>query len=300
MAYIAGLLAVLFLCSLIYTGILQIQMRRISRILHSREKDQGSQLASLDMINKDLNELAQSINTCLQAEEKLRLKAVAEEKQYKELIANISHDLRTPLTVIKGYQQLIHNESDNLSQDQKQKLQIAMKSTDELGTLINHFFEYSYLVNHEPEIKKERLNLTNLVSDCLAESFGMLEDKGIGIEFSISTAYHVIADRECMTRVIQNLIRNVCQHASGEVKVDMIHQKDIVELSFKNKVSADFTIDPQHLFDRFYTGEGKKATTTGLGLAIVKILTEKMDGRAYAEVSDDKSRLRISICLPAA
>ncbi len=85
-------------------------------------------------------------------EELLRLDSIREEKRFKELIANISHDLRTPLTAIKGYQQLI--EKDELNDNQREKMQIAQKHAHELEKLIEHFFEYSYLVTTELKLNR--------------------------------------------------------------------------------------------------------------------------------------------------
>lgn len=97
------------------------------------------------MINKGLNDLTANINKCLKSEDTLRLKGFRADKKFKELIANILHDLRTPLTAIKGYQQLM--EKGELTEEQRKKLEIVQKHTEELGQLIEHFFEYSYLLN---------------------------------------------------------------------------------------------------------------------------------------------------------
>jgi signal transduction histidine kinase len=117
-----------------------------------------------------------------------------EEKRFKELIANISHDLRTPLTAIKGYQQLIAKKE--LSDDQRHKLQIAGKHADELGTLIEHFFEYSYHVHAEPEPNLERINLTNLVMECLAESIANFEEKSLSVHIEETVPVFACADKE--------------------------------------------------------------------------------------------------------
>lgn len=92
-----------------------------------------------------------SILICaVKAEETLRLNGIREERRFKEWITNISHDLRTPFTAIKGYQQLM--EKGTLLDEQRQKLKVAQKSTNKLGDLIDHFFEYSCLINASPEV----------------------------------------------------------------------------------------------------------------------------------------------------
>ena len=90
-----------------YLHIIQCQMRNIRQILENRIQESTEELLTFEMVNKEFNRLGKAINDCLKAEETLRLKNMQEEKQFKELIANISHDLRTPLTAVKGYQQLL-------------------------------------------------------------------------------------------------------------------------------------------------------------------------------------------------
>ena len=170
---VVGILSILIILFTLYIIFLQLQLRSINRQLTKRLTEHTRQPISLALINKELNALAVNINKCLKAEENLRLEAIREEKHFKEMISNISHDLRTPLTAIKGYQQLM--EKGMLLSDQRQKLQIAQKHADELGVLIEHFFEYSYLVNAEPVLQIERINLTNLVTECLANLLPFLK-----------------------------------------------------------------------------------------------------------------------------
>ena len=180
---------------------LQLQLRSINQQLHKRLTEHTRQPVRLELLSKELNALAIHINKCLKAEETLRLKSIREEKRFKELIANISHDLRTPLTAIKGYQQLMEQEA--LTAKQKQKLLIAQKYADELGVLIDQFFEYSYLVHAEPKLSLERINLTNLVTQYLAESVGSFEASNRKVHWQETLPVFVLADREMMTRIIR-------------------------------------------------------------------------------------------------
>ncbi|WP_246590725.1 sensor histidine kinase [Paenibacillus sophorae] len=291
---VAGILVIVIILLALYIAFLQRQLRSINRQLSKRLTEHTRQPIRLELLSRELNTLAIHINKCLKAEEALRLKSIREEKNFKELIANISHDLRTPLTAIKGYQQLLEN--SDLSADQQKKLHIAQKHADELGRLIEHFFEYSYLLNTEPEPHIERINLTNLVAECLAASVPTLEQNNLAVQFEETTPIFVLADREMVTRIIQNLIRNCVQHSIGDIEVRVL-AADKAVISFRNLVNNASVIDVKRLFDRFYTGDKARSNSTGLGLSIVRLLAEQMGGSTGVSLQDGFLEIRVELPL---
>lgn len=296
MVYFAIAQLIMIAALLIYIFILNTQLKRMYTILNRRVKEQSSQIISVDMVNKHINKLAKSINECLKAEETLRLNSIKEEKKFKELMTNISHDLRTPLTAIKGYQQILQKEP--LTDEQQTKLAIAIKHTDILGKLIEHFFEYTYLVNHSQICNMERINLTNQVSEDLIGLIAMFEEHEQELIYNDSIQAHVIVDKEFLDRIIQNLIRNCLQHATGAIHVSIItcetkEKGYMAGISFSNEIQENHMIDVERLFDRFYTADHARKHSTGLGLAIVKLLTEEMNGQVSAELKDNILDIRV-------
>jgi len=289
---VVSVLIIMIILLIAYIIFFQLQLRNINRQLNKRLTEYTRQPITLELNNKDLNALAVNINKCLKAEETLRLESIREEKRFKELIANISHDLRTPLTAIKGYQQLLGK--GILSKDQQQKLQIAQKHADELGTLINHFFEYSYLINAEPVLNRERINLTNLVAECLAVSIPLLEENNLEVHYEETSPLFVFADREMIIRIIQNLMRNCVEHSDSPIEVRLIAEKNVV-ISFSNFVKSPSEIDVNKLFDRFYTTDKARNKNTGLGLSIIKLLAEQMGGSARASLQDRLLEIKIEL-----
>lgn len=279
---------------LAYSLFLQRQLRSINRQLTKRLKEKTRQPISLELINSELTALAANINRCLKTEETLRLDVLREEKHFKELIANISHDLRTPLTAIKGYQQLI--EKEPLSKEQLTKLKIAEKHVEELGGLIDHFFEYTYLLSTDEVLKREKINITNLVTECLAASVEIFEEKKIKALFCETAPVFICGDKEAVVRILQNLIKNCLDHSDSDVEVKLFVSKTVL-LSFKNKVSNPADIDVTKLFQRFYTADKARAKSTGLGLSIVKLLAEKMGGSTSAALQGNI--LQICVELPS-
>ncbi|WP_333781235.1 sensor histidine kinase [Oceanirhabdus sp. W0125-5] len=247
---------------------------------------------SLELINKELNTLAININKCLKAEETLRLKGIREEKRFKELIANISHDLRTPLTAIKGYQQLM--EKGELSDDQRKKLDVAQKHALELEKLIGQFFEYSYLLNARSEPNLEQINVTNLVTECLANAIAVFEEKELTVQLEETQPVFALADKEMTVRIVQNLIRNCAVHSVGTIEVGIKNKENPV-ISFRNPVKNPAEVDVNRLFERFYTSDKSRNQTTGLGLSIVKMLAEQMDGRVGATLKDNMIEIWVEL-----
>ncbi len=295
MAYLIGILITIIILLLGYIGVIEMQIRSMSEQLERRLKAHTRQNISVQLVSKNLNRLVICINKCLKAEENLRLKSMQEEKQFKEMIANISHDLRTPLTAIQGYQQLL--EKGELSEEQRKRLAVARKHSEELKGLIDHFFEYAYLLNTQPEIKLKRINLTGLVTDCLIASITSFEEANKPLEFEETAPVYVEADEEMVTRIVQNLIRNSVEHSEGTIKVEVLSNKEGI-LRFINPVREPEKIDIQRLFERFYSGDEARSRMGGLGLSIVKLLAEQMKGNVTAEIKGDL--LEIKVTLPLA
>ena len=294
MAVAIGILIIIVWLLVAYIAFLQHQFRNINRQLEKRLTGHMKQPIRLELINRKLNQLTANINKCLKAEEILRLDSVQEEKHFKELIANISHDLRTPLTAIKGYQQLLEN--SELTEDQLKKLKIARKHADELGNLIEHFFEYSYLINAELKLNIEKINLTNIVTECLAASITTFEKRGLMVQVEKAAAVFVLADQEMLVRIVQNLIQNCATHSSSNVMVKISAMKNAV-ISFKNLVENSTEIDAKRLFDRFYTTDQARRKTTGLGLSIVKLLAEQMGGTVSANLLGNEIEIVVELPL---
>lgn len=294
MAIVVGISTILIIVLFIYIVLIQLQLRNINYQLEKRLTEHTRQPVSIELINKDLNKLTVNINKHFKAEDTLRLKIIREDKKFRELIANISHDLRTPLTAIKGYQQLM--KKGKLSDEQIKKLEIAEKHTEELESLIEYFFEYSYLSNVKTEVNLERMNLNNLVAECLVAFIPHLEENNMAVQFEETSPIFVLADKKLVKRIIQNLIRNCIQYSEGDFEVRLLMEERAI-ISFKNPVNNASKIDEERLFDRFYTGDKARSKSTGLGLAIVKILTELMGGKVEEVVQDNSLDIRISLLL---
>ena len=288
-------LSILVFILIVYIVFVQRQLRSINNQLDKRLNENTRQSLTIELFSKNINELAININRCLKLEEKQRLDSIREQKQFKELISNISHDLRTPLTAIKGYQQLLEKEA--LSNTQLEKLHTAQKYTDELGDLIEHFFEYSYLITAKTEPNLEKINITNLTIDCVLSYIGIFEEKNISVNIEETPPIYVLGDKNMLTRVIENLLNNCAKHSLGDIDIK-IESKDKAKITFINPVNQDINVNVDKLFHRFYTGDSTRNKSTGLGLSIVEFLVEQMGGDVGAYLEQDSDKIAIFFEMP--
>lgn len=293
MGYAVFLLSVFAAAMTAWVIHLKMQMRTISKQLKKRIEDGSCSSVNIQLWDKDAIRLASYINKCLEGEDNVKFSLARKEKQFRNMIADISHDLRTPLTSVKGYMQLL--EATQLNEEQRRRMAVINRHTSELGDLIEHFYEYSYLLSTEPQLNPERFNLTNEVMECLAAAVPQFEAKCMSVKVTENPSVFVIADKEKTVRIIQNLIRNCLQHSAGDIEVDVRGEGEKSVVSIKNPVINPEQVHAERLFDRFYTGEKSRSKSTGLGLSIVKLLAEQMGGTASAELTGGELTISVKL-----
>lgn len=195
----------------------------------------------------------------------------------RELVSNISHDLRTPLSAMQGYIETLIIKADTMSPEERDKfLRIARKHTVRLGTLIGDLFELSKLDSASVTPNLEAFSLPELVQD-IAQEF-QLESERKDIQLSIDTqsgAAYTIGDIGLIQRVLENLVRNAIRFtpAGGEITVSIAERPEALSVSVSDNGPGIPDDDIPRIFDRFYRavgGEEARSDSSGLGLAIVK------------------------------
>lgn len=283
------LFAILFCGSLVYIIVLRKQIQAINSSLTMRLEKPIEQPITIELVDSSLNTLTKHINQLLFETQQTYIKSAREEKYYKELISNISHDFRTPLTAVKGYIQMLKN--TEVTADQLSKLSIAEKHVSRLEQLLSIFFEYSYLLSNDIEPQKETVHVLPLIQETVAGLYTEIEQKGLEIELPESNERFTIeADEAMVVRIIQNLIRNSITHSYGHITIALKDSPNAVTIQFSNPIDLatyNESFDPNVFFDRFYTSDTTRVSNTGLGLSIVKLLSEKLGGKALATIKDD-------------
>lgn len=289
------LLSISVLILFLYIIFILKQLKSINKQLDKRLIENTRQPLNIELFNKTITNLSKNINRCLKLEEKRRLESINDQKQFKELISNISHDLRTPLTSIKGYQQLL--EKTPLDKHQVQLLKTAQKSTDELGLLIENFFEYSYLVTAKTEPNFKKININNLIVECVLSYIAILEEKNLNVNIKDTPPVFVLGDKNMLIRIIENLLNNCAKHSLGDIDIKIEFLQN-AKITFTNPINQDTNINVDKLFHRFYTSDSTRNKSTGLGLSIVEFLVKQMNGNVGAYLNKTDHTLSIFFEIP--
>lgn len=291
-------LAVLWLVTLAYLLIVVRQIVQVRRQLEQALVEESPAAVTLSLVTPQLEQLAARINDTVRQARTASTRTRQEERRIRSFIADISHDLRTPLTTVRGYLQLL--ERTDLDASQRERLTIAHRQTVELGVLVDRLYEYAYLLDAQPDLEVERTDLGMLVGECLLGMTAPIEAAGLEVEFEPPTQLVVATDREKLTRIIQNLLRNAVQHGRGRLAVGLGPTEDGALLQVTNGVEDGHRIDAAQLFDRFYTADrSRSGRTSGLGLSIVRVLAEQLGGEVTAQQVGTGGAVTISVQVPS-
>lgn len=209
--------------------------------------------------------------------------------ELKNAVTNISHDLRTPLTAICGYLDLLEREEK--SEAAGRYLSQIKNRTEALKSLTEELFQYS-VVTSSQDLKPERMDMVRALEESLLSFYGVMQEKGIQPNISLpeEPIYREL-DASALNRVFSNIISNAVKYSDGDFAVTM---KEDGSITFVNSAKKLDAVTVGRLFDRFYTVDAGR-NSTGLGLSIAKLLTERMGG--HIEAAFEADRLHIIIKL---
>lgn len=250
----------------------------------------GSQQHVITSVNALVDSAVQSMNDERQIE-----------KSKDELITNVSHDLRTPLTSIIGYLRLIEDKQYHSEEDILKYAHIAYEKATQMKTLVEDLFEYTKVQQHGAPVNFMQVDLAQLLEQVSA-SFE-LEGEKKGIEVSSSTTPEPLmmtADPEKLGRVFSNLVSNGLKYGNGAsyIKISAKQVDDQVEIRVANDGTRIPEASLQHLFERFYRVESSRSKNTGgtgLGLAIVKSIVDLHHGQVDVESNDDETAFIVTL-----
>lgn len=228
---------------------------------------------------------------------RLRLKESAEEKiererQNRELISNISHDLKTPITAIKGYSQgLLEGVAAN-PEKQKKYVKIIYNKANDMNNLINELTLYSSIDNNRIPYNFIKLNVAEYFGDCIEEIGADLESKSIKLNYSNLTGpdTQIVADPEQIKRVVNNIVSNSVKYLdrdddSGQIDIRILDEVDSIRVELEDNGKGIAQKDIPNIFDRFYRTDASRNSRqggSGIGLSIVKKIIEDHGGYIWA------------------
>ncbi len=280
------ILSLAFAAILILFILQQIEIKSITRQLKKIKASSTNSLVHREGVSA--NELIEEINSLLLEMRKKDILYNKKSHAIEQMMTNISHDLRTPLTSAMGYIDIMQN-SDLSDEEKERELKIIEKRLMRLQELINSFFEFSQIISCEKEPEKTKLNLVSVIEESAANYYDDYSDKNRGIIFNCGERrIEINSNKKILMRIFDNLISNALKHGEENLTITLSGcEKPLI--TFENKLPANETdIDINHIFDEFYTTDiSRTKGNTGLGLAIAREFTELLGGKINAELKDN-------------
>lgn len=278
---------VFFLLVIIFALLLKIfymrkAIREIKRGFSEKLYTDTNTPIMLSSHDKLVSSLANDINVELKELQKQKHRYIQGDKELKNAITNISHDLRTPLTTICGYLNLLDKEEK--SEHIARQLSIIKNRTFALKQLVEELFRYTTIISDTENSVYTETVINNVLEDCISSYYAIFKEKGITPNINLCEQKIVRSvDKTALLRIFNNVIDNAIKYSEGDLTISLFENGKIV---FSNHTSDLNEIQIGKLFDRFYTVNTARKST-GLGLSIAKALIEKMDGNISADYSNN-------------
>lgn len=272
---------------------LYLMKKSIKEIVNSLDeilKSDTNSLLTISSGDKDIKKLASELNKELKTLRKEKLQYENGNQELKRTITNISHDIRTPLTAIMGYIDLIKD--DNESDKKQEYVEIIERKANELKTLTDELFDFSRTMDIESRVKKEEGCINDILEESLVSFYNIFKEKKIvpKVEICKEKIYKKI-DKNMITRVFENILSNVCKYSRGDLKVTLDNKGKI---TFTNRAPSLDGTTVKKIFDRYYTVENARKAT-GIGLSIAKQLIEINEGTINAKFKDENLIIEIEL-----
>lgn len=251
--------------------------------------------------NDEIAQLAEDINTMSERLKENYEKEKKQEEAKNELIVAVSHDLKTPLTSIIGYLELLNKDKEGLKEEQQKYLQVAYEKSENLKRLIEELFEYTKLSNNYVKLNKVPFNIAVLVNQIVGEHVLFLSEKNIKVEIECAENELVCEiDMQKFIRVIENLVKNAEKYSykNSTFKIRMWDEDKNIKLSFINEGDNISKNDLIKIFDEMYRidkSRNAEIEGSGLGLPISKKIIELHEGRIWGECNGNKINFNIEL-----
>ncbi len=264
-------------------------VREITEQMHQKLREDTNTGIDVSTEDRDILALAADINEELKTLREEQRKYVRGDKELKDAITNISHDIRTPLTAIRGYLDLL--EKCPQSSEALMYLTQIKNRAEAMRALTEELFRYSVAAS-EGDLSLDMVCVNDVLEESIASFFGAISERGITPDIDITeTRLTRITDKTALARIFSNLLSNALKYSRGDLFISM---DENCVIRFRNSADNVENIEVNRLFNRFYTVESGNRST-GLGLSIAKLLTEKLGGEITAEIIGDMLEIRIKL-----
>lgn len=285
---LTGVLVLLILALLIKIHMLHKAAKEIADAFADRLMTDTNTLIDISGRDRHMRRLADAVNVQLRRLRAEHHRFRQGDAELKGAVTNISHDLRTPLTAICGYLDLL--EKEEKSEIVERYIDIIKNRSEMLVQLTEELFGYSVILSRENDMPREPVVINHVLEESIAAFYTALKEYGITPVIRMPQEKVVrMLDKSALSRVFSNLLNNAVKYSAGDLEITL-HATG--EISFSNTAPGLDEIQVGRLFDRFFTVESARKST-GLGLAIARSLVEQMGGSITAQYRDD----RLCICI---
>lgn len=234
-----------------------------------------------------LKELMEMMNQLLMSRKKEHKKYLEKEQMISDTYTNLSHDIRTPLTSLDGYFQLL--EQCDEPEEQKRCMEIIQERIHSLKEILEELFLFTKLKNETYHLELKPCCVNQILKQTIFSYYDEWRVKGIEPDIHITEKpLYMEGNEAALRRIFQNLIKNALDHGAEGIVISLEEQEGKVLIRIWNEVRDSEKIDPEKVFERFYKAdEARSRTSSGLGLPIAKEFTEKMHGKIFAELTEN-------------
>lgn len=265
----------------------QRQVKDICRQLYFLSTHDSNMLISKEISWGNIGELTEQLNCLLGERKKEKIEGLRKEREISDIYTNLSHDIRTPLTSLDGYFQLL--EQADSEEDRKRYLFIIQERIESLKGMLEELFTYTKLRNERYSFELLPIKMNTVLTKTVFSYYDVWGEKGIVPEFSIEEEpIWIMGNEQALQRVLQNMIKNGLEHGNKEIKISLKREENRAILQVKNRVKNYEEIDIHQVFNRFYKSDvPRNKTSTGLGLSIAKEFVLRMNGEIEASMEED-------------
>lgn len=283
-----AILALVVLALLLKIHMLKKAAKEIEDAFADRLETDTNTRIDISSGDRSMRRLADAVNRELGKLRAERLQFQQGDTELKQAVTNISHDLRTPLTAICGYLDLL--EEEEKPENVERYVAIIRNRSDMLIRLTEELFRYSIIHSREKELAREPVVINHVLEQSVAAYYTAFRERNIIPRIQMPEEKVIrMLDRSALSRVCSNLIHNAIKYSDGDLDVTLEPTGEII---FANTAEGLDEVQAGRLFDRFYTVETARRST-GLGLAIARNLVEQMGGTITSEYEDGRLSIRL-------
>ena len=297
MYIIIGILAGIIILQSIIIWKYQRQVKDICRQLAFLTKHDSNMLIHREFGLGGIGMLSDRLNDLLELRRKEKQYYQEKETLIADTYTNLSHDIRTPLTSLDGYFQLM--EACENVEEQRRYLNIIHERIHSLNEMLEELFMFTKLKNESYRLELTSCCINRILKETVFSYYDDWVRREIQPDIQITEEQlYIDGNKQGLSRIIQNVIKNGLDHGEKKIRIVLKREQNQAVLRISNQVTASEQIDIEHVFDRFYKADAARSkTSTGLGLSIAREFVRRMNGEIGAKIEENEFIVEMSFNL---